>query len=144
MQGLRRPLHHLPHSSQCAMVWAWNTCGRRGLSLVPMSWSLLAARRSLGAWRFCRRALRGKDTRSEGRAQWPKTTSRQLLIPEDPEGAASRGEGMARDRGGRPEKAGGRPEGAGTFGRILFIHDMLSVNMYLYGGQAIQVKLHSL
>lgn len=102
MQGLRRRLHHLPHSPQCAMAWAWNTCGRQGRSLVPMSWSLLAARRSLGAWRFCRRALRGKDTRSEGQAQWPETILRQFLIPEHPEGAASRGEGMARDRGGRP------------------------------------------
>lgn len=136
MQGLRRRLHHLPHSPQCAMAWAWNTCGRQGRSLVPMSWSLLAARRSLGAWRFCRRALRGKDTRSEGQAQWPETISRQFPIPEHPERAASRGEGMARDRGGRPE-------GAGTFGGILFIHDMLSVNMHLYGGQAIQIKLHS-
>lgn len=59
---------HLP-LLQCAMVWAWSTSEGRGPSPVTISRSLLAARRSLGAWHFCRRALMGKGT------QWPEVVS---------------------------------------------------------------------
>lgn len=143
--GLGRPFTAHPSarpSPQCATVWAWNTCERCGRSPAPTSRSSPAARRSSGAWRFCQRALRGKDAQRSGWTQGSEAVSgchwflgTQKRQPQGGGGRRHRWEARNSE---------GRPRGPGTSGRgVTCIDDMLAVNMHLYGGQAIQIKLHA-